>query len=68
MSEQERYRTAAEAKRAAARTTAPLSRHDAALKRYLGAAQYTTATSRSGWDDWVAPPPHHSAPVKPAVR
>ncbi len=68
MSEQDRYRAAAEAKIAAARKTAPLSRHDAALKRYLGAAQYETASSRSGWDDWVAPPTRHPAPVATAVR
>lgn len=66
--DQERYRAAAEAKSTTARALAPLSRHDAALKRYLGAAQYETAGSRSGWDDWAAPPTRHPAPVTTAVR
>jgi len=63
MSEQERYRALLDAKSAAALKSAPLSRHDAALRRYLGAAQYETANSRSGWDDPVPSPIRHPAPV-----
>ena len=63
MSEHESYRAAHEAKSVAARSSAPLSRHDAALARYLGAAQHESLHD-SGWDTWVAPPPIHASAPK----
>lgn len=65
MSRHESRRATVEAKNAAARSDAPLSRHDAALKRYLDASQHESL-HQNEWDDWVAPPPTHAAPT-PAV-
>jgi nucleotide-binding universal stress UspA family protein len=65
MSEQESFRATHEAKSAVVRSSAPLSRHDAALQRYLGASQHK-ALHDPGWDEWVGPPPIHSVAPKPA--
>ncbi len=62
MSRQESHRATNEAKRAAAQSAAPLSRHDAALKRYLDAAQHESLHDND-FDEWVAPPPAHVAPT-----
>ena len=64
MSEHESHRASREAKSAATRSAAPVSRHDAALTRYLGAAQHE-ALHDAGWHTWVQPPPVHPAPPKP---
>jgi hypothetical protein len=80
VSEQERFTAAAQAKSAGVRNSAPLSRHDAAHKHYLGAAQHETARTRTaagratrpawrrtGWDDWVPWSARHPAPATEAV-
>ncbi len=66
MKEQESHRATREAVSAAARTKVPVSRHDASLQRYLGAAQHESLHD-TGWDDWVLPPPVHP-PSTPAVN
>ncbi len=65
MSDYESHRATRDAKSAVVQSTTPLSRHDAALKRYLGAAQHESLHD-SRWDDWVAPPPVHAVSPAPA--
>lgn len=54
MSDHEKNRANAEAKAAVARSSGPLSRHDVALQRYLGAMQYVSQ-GQHGDDEWSAP-------------
>ncbi len=63
MSEHESHRATREAKGTVVRSSAPLSRHDAALQRYLGAAHHESLHDR-GWDEWVGPPPVRSVAAR----
>ena len=72
MSENESHRAAAEARRAVTGSSAPLSRHDVALRRYLGAVHFASLqdtglqdTSLQDTDSWPvsAPAAATSVPV-----